>query len=408
MTAKNDSGEAKATPRGDFNLLGVKKDKKPKAKVFLVIGGGVLFLLIALTGIFLFTYKAMQANTAEKVDESKVKADAALNSVEVSDDELQKRREQILEARKQKEMEAANNPPPSSAAATATTTATATAAPAPPPPTAAYLRKLAGGILVKETGNSNQSGASDSGRTEPQQAEPVPSVLAAGGSTDGAATLDSSSNNTRGNLSDLTGTSYAATSAVMSPPRKYLLKRKSDLRCALYTGVKTDHPGFVKCILTQPLFSSDGSVILAEAGAELDGEQKVEIKPGQSSVFTTWTDLETAGGVRASLNALGTGPMGESGTEAYVDNHTGQKYSGAVMLSFIQDAFASAANATKKSSSTYSFDNSESNAENMATKALDNQINIPPTGYVLPGTVINVIVAQDIDFSTVFKTRKQK
>ncbi len=134
----------------------------------------------------------------------------------------------------------------------------------------------------------------------------------------------------------------------MSPERKYLLKRKSNLRCALYTGVKTDHPGFVKCILTQPLYSSDGSVILAEAGAELDGEQKVEIKPGQSSVFTSWTDLETSVGVRATLNALGTGAMGESGTNAYVDNHNGQRYGGAVMLSFIQDAFASAANSTKK------------------------------------------------------------
>ncbi|MGK7247414.1 TrbI/VirB10 family protein [Buttiauxella agrestis] len=100
--------------------------------------------------------------------------------------------------------------------------------------------------------------------------------------------------------------------------------------------------------------------------------------------------------------------MGESGTNAYVDNHYGQRFGGAVMLSFIQDAFASAANATQKSNSTYSFDNSESNAENMATKALDSSINIPPTGYVLPGTVINVIVAQDVDFSSVFKTRPQR
>jgi type IV secretion system protein VirB10 len=97
--------------------------------------------------------------------------------------------------------------------------------------------------------------------------------------------------------------------------------------------------------------------------------------------------------------------MGESGTEAYVDNHTAQKYSGAVMLSFIQDAFATGANLTKRNNSTYSFDNSESNAESMASKALDSNINIPPTGYVLPGTVINVVVAQDVDFSSVFKTR---
>ena len=41
----------------------------------------------------------------------------------------------------------------------------------------------------------------------------------------------------------------------------------------------------------------------------------------------------------------------------------------------------------------------------MASKVLDANINIAPTGYVKPGTVINVIVAQDIDFSSVYTTR---
>lgn len=222
---------------------------------------------------------------------------------------------------------------------------------------------------------------------------------------DSSGTLASPVDNTRGNLSNLTGTSYVKAKAYSAPDPKFLLKRKKIIRCSLYTAVKTDHPGFVKCILTQPLYSADGSVVLAEAGSELDGEQKVELRPGQSSVFTTFTELDTAAGVRADLNALGTGAMGESGTEAYIDNHYGQRFGGAVMLSFIQDAFATAANSTQKNNSSFSFDNSESNAESMATKALDSSINIPPTGYVLPGTVINVIVAQDIDFSTVFKTR---
>ncbi|CAH0296225.1 hypothetical protein WB66_23510 [bacteria symbiont BFo1 of Frankliniella occidentalis] len=396
MTSNNAGGDSKA-PRGDFNLLGVKKDKKPKAKVYMVICGGVIFLLIALFAIFFFAYRAMEANSTEKVDESKVKADPALSSKVSDDDELQKRRKQILENRKQEEKK--QQPPPAAAA-----TAPLPAKPEPPPPSAAYLRKLGGGVLVQESDKGSGSG-SQQGVAPAEQPEPTPAVNTV--DVDSGTAMAGGADNTRGSLSDLGGTHYAATAAYMSPPRKFLLKRKSNLRCALYTGVKTDHPGFVKCILTQPLYSSDGSVILAEKGAELDGEQKVEMKAGQSSVFTTWTDMETAGGVRASLNGLGTGAMGESGTDAYMDNHYGQKFGGAVMLSFIQDAFASAANATKKNSSTYSFDNSESNAENMATKALDSSINIPPTGYVLPGTVINVIVAQDIDFSTVFKTRRQ-
>ncbi|ECY2548815.1 TrbI/VirB10 family protein [Salmonella enterica] len=406
MTENNESDDLfKNLPRGDFNLLGVKKDKKPKTKIILVIGGGVLFLFIAISSIFFFAYRAMQANNPNPVDETNVKADAALNSKPISDDELQKRRAEIL--RRKKEEEAKTPPQP---VQTTPAIVTATGKQEPPPPSAAYLRKLSGGITVQETGGG-QSASSSGDSSEQQSANTAvvaPEAAAALNQDSDSVGLGTPVDNSRGNLSNLRGTSYASTSAYMSPDRKFLLKRKSNLRCALYTGVKTDHPGFVKCILTQPLYSADGSVILAEAGAELDGEQKVEIKPGQSSVFTTWTDLETSVGVRASLNALGTGAMGESGTNAYVDNHYGQRFGGAVMLSFIQDAFASAANATKNNNSTYSFDNSESNAESMATKALDSSINIPPTGYVLPGTVINVIVAQDVDFSSVFKTRPQR
>lgn len=408
MSEKNNADDLPVNvPRGDFNLLGVKKDKKPRAKIFLVIGGGILFIILTIGIIFYSAYSAMNANKHDEIDESKVKPDAALAAKPITDDDLQKKRDLIIkqrqeEERKRKEQEEQSQQrKPSSPSGNA--------APEDAQPNQAYLRKLTGGVLVQNSGSGGSGSSSTaSGGSDPDEqrikayanAEPVtPDV-------DNGALLGTPKDNSRGSLSDLKGTSYAPTAAYLSPERKFLLKRKSNVRCALYTAVKTNHPGFVSCYLTQPLYSSDGRVILAESGAELNGEQKVEMRPGQSSVFTTWTDLETTVGVRANLNALGTGAMGESGTGAYVDNHYGERFGGAVMLSFIQDAFASAANATKKDNSTYSFDNSQSNAENMASKALENSINIPPTGYVLPGTVINVIVAQDIDFSSVFKTRK--
>lgn len=48
--------------------------------------------------------------------------------------------------------------------------------------------------------------------------------------------------------------------------------------------------------------------------------------------------------------------------------------------------------------------NSEQNTENMANKALESTIGIKPTAHILPGTVMTVIVARDIDFSSVLRT----
>ena len=55
----------------------------------------------------------------------------------------------------------------------------------------------------------------------------------------------------------------------------------------------------------------------------------------------------------------------------------------------------------------YTVNNSEQNVEDMASKALENSINIPPTGYLLPGTIMTVIITRDVDFSTVFTRRPE-
>ena len=39
----------------------------------------------------------------------------------------------------------------------------------------------------------------------------------------------------------------------------------------------------------------------------------------------------------------------------------------------------------------------------MATEALKNSINIPPTGYINQGSRINIIVARDVDFGSVYE-----
>ena len=41
----------------------------------------------------------------------------------------------------------------------------------------------------------------------------------------------------------------------------------------------------------------------------------------------------------------------------------------------------------------------------MAEIALENSINIQPTGYALQGQLVNILVARDIDFSSIYSVR---
>jgi type IV secretion system protein VirB10 len=403
--------------RGSFDLRSKRSGSGPKKSMFVIIGLVGLVGLAVLVGIWVMVYRHIAQNSS-KVDETTVKSDAALQVDRPADDSmanakqemLRRQQEQALKEQRDREREERERqqgdqkkPPPAPSGAPVRDPAPAQG----PQPLTAEQRKLAGGLVMTPMLQGvAASGATVSG-AQPNDGQPKTPAQGNrdAGQTDGGGLGLAS--RTRGSLSNLSGTGFTPTMAVLAPKGKYLLAHNTYTRCALYSEIVTDHPGLIECHLTDPLYSADGSTVIAEAGDKLTGEQSIEMKPGQVQIFTTWTELETQSGVRARLDSLGAGPMGASGTEGWIDNHYKERFGGAVMLSFLQDALQAAANTTQKSSGSggYTVNNSEQNVENMASKALENTINIPPTGHLNPGTVLTVIVARDIDFSMVFENR---
>ncbi|RMS11602.1 hypothetical protein ALP72_200031 [Pseudomonas coronafaciens pv. coronafaciens] len=419
------SESASTQARGAFDVRAKRTgDTQNKKTLYLGMAGLVLVGLLAIGGLWYFTISQMKT-TGSEVDETNVKKDATLDVNLGSDDSMKKAREAKLAADKAEEEKRARAERDRLAKeekdrkdAERGKTGQDHAASAPPPPGATgqppavvltpRQRKLGVELFVSSE-DSMGTGAADTKPQQPSSDQPSlpPSLLAdvQGGSSGDLG--GESSTRKRSSLSNLGGTTFAPAKAYLAPNRKYLVSHNTYTRCALYNEIISTHPGLVDCRLTDPLYSADGSTVIAEAGDKLTGEQTVQVGPGETSVFTTWTELETRSGARAKLDSLGAGPMGASGTEAWINRHYMQRFGGAVMLSFIQDALQAASNTTQKSSGSggYTVNNSEQNVESMANKALDSTINIPDTAHLLPGTVITVIVARDIDFSSVFENR---
>ena len=110
-----------------------------------------------------------------------------------------------------------------------------------------------------------------------------------------------------------------------------------------------------------------------------------------------------------NLDSPGTDPLGGSGMPGYVNKHFVERFGAAILLSVIDDAFATAANLTQRShdNQTIVYQNTSSTANNMATEALKNTINIPPTLYKNQGERINVLVARDLSFEGVYDVRPE-
>jgi len=93
----------------------------------------------------------------------------------------------------------------------------------------------------------------------------------------------------------------------------------------------------------------------------------------------------------------------------YVNRHFAERFGAAILLSMIDDAFATAANLAQKSrdNQTIVYQSTSSSANDMATEALRHTINIPPTLYKNQGERINVLVARDLSFEGVYDVRRE-
>ncbi|WP_394213479.1 TrbI/VirB10 family protein [Enterovibrio calviensis] len=201
------------------------------------------------------------------------------------------------------------------------------------------------------------------------------------------------------------GSAFATGSAAVRDPysRDFLLLNGTTIPCVLETEIISDYSGFVKCRVTQDIYSTTGAILLVEKGSSVSGTQKVAMTQGKTRVFTSWASIETPEGVSVRIDSLGAGPRGASGTGAWIDNHYAQRFGGAVMLSLIDDALATIANNSGSSGSQLVVSNTTDNAGNMASEALKASIDIPPTAYVNIGTRLNILIVRDIDMSSVYR-----
>ncbi|MCY1271822.1 Bacterial conjugation TrbI-like protein [compost metagenome] len=394
--------------RGSFDLRPTRPKKSGQTKLYAMLGGIVVLAVAGLVWVWSAVLGGVSTHT-NAVDETTVVADAALQRGQADDESLDKLQARKLQQMQKEEDDKArlaaqqeekastqtsaqptSKPAEREAAATSTRTKASSSNAKDNRPTPAQ-RRMAGGVVIQAAGGNSRSASKVTTDEEEQD-------KAAAGSDE------------RGSLGNLGGTRFASTKAKPAPDGTYLLAHNTYARCALYTEIITDNPALIECRLTDPLYSANGQTVIADAGARLFGEQRVSIKSGQQRVFTAWTEMEANNGtekpVRVRLDSLGAGPMGASGTQAWIDNHWSERFGASLMLSLFQDVMQGVSNTTQKSSNDgYTVNNSERNVESMAEKALDSTINIPPTGYILPGTVMTVIVARDIDFSTVYQNR---
>jgi type IV secretion system protein VirB10 len=199
-------------------------------------------------------------------------------------------------------------------------------------------------------------------------------------------------------------TAATAAQAQLLPATRFLLPKGAFIDCTLETAIDSTLPGMTTCITAADTFGADGKVVLLERGSKLVGETRGQVQQGQARVFVVWTEARTPTGVTVPLDSPGTDELGRSGLPGQVEHHFWERFGAAILISVIDAAVqvgVQAANHSGGGAVIYA----PSASQDAATEILKNTVNIPPTVVKRNGDRIQVLVARDLDFRSVYELR---
>jgi len=201
----------------------------------------------------------------------------------------------------------------------------------------------------------------------------------------------------------LTPSVTASTRAQVLATRRFVIPKGNFVDCTLETAINSELPGLATCITAFDIFGADGKVVLIERGSKLVGESRGQVAQGMKRVFILWSEARTPTGVVVQLASPGTDELGRSGVTGTVDSHFWARFGAAIMVSIIDGAVQTAVASQERTGSAVIVN--PQGSQQILDEVLRSTINIPPTININQGSRIQVIVARDVDFRSVYELR---
>jgi len=253
-------------------------------------------------------------------------------------------------------------------------------------------RRLSGGVFARVSGPST-------GQPAPAGSFPTDGDLGASASPQRQTSSDAESSL----QALLRPSATAAVQARVLPNTRFLLPKGAFIDCTLETAIDSTLPGMTTCVTAADTFGADGKVVLLERGSKLVGETRGQVQQGQARVFVVWTEARTPLGVVVPLDSPGTDELGRAGMPGQVERHFWERFGAAMLISVVNGAVQAGVQAANHSGGGIIY--APSTSQDVMTEVLRSTINIAPTIVKNNGDRIQVMVARDLDFRSVYELR---
>jgi type IV secretory pathway VirB10-like protein len=167
----------------------------------------------------------------------------------------------------------------------------------------------------------------------------------------------------------------------------------------LETAIDSDLPGSVRAVVSRDVRGFDGAQVLIPRGSHLIGQYRSAAAIGQKRAFVVWSRIITPAGVSIDVGSPATDELGRGGLAGKADEHFFERFGASILLSVISAGVDAAGRSN--GNTTELVIGSANQANQVASIALQKQIDIPTTIRIPQGAAVQVSVARDLDFSGV-------
>jgi type IV secretion system protein VirB10 len=169
------------------------------------------------------------------------------------------------------------------------------------------------------------------------------------------------------------------------------------IQAVMETALDSSLPGQTRAIISEDVFSYDGSRLLIPRGSRLIGRYRSGIEIAQKRVTIAWDRIVLPNNQTVQISSFGGDELGRSGVTGFVDTRFDERFGSAALISIISAAPSVAAAQVEDETTADVLEDVGDDLADATDSVIGEYLSIGPVIYVDQGARVTVMVDRDLE-----------
>lgn len=169
------------------------------------------------------------------------------------------------------------------------------------------------------------------------------------------------------------------------------------IQAVMETAIDSSLPGQTRAIISEDVFSYDGTRLLIPRGSRLIGRYRSGIEIAQRRVTIAWDRIILPNNQTVQISSFGGDELGRSGVSGFVDSRFGERFGSAALISIISAAPSAVAAQVEDETAADVLEDVGDDLADATDSVIGEYLSIGPVIYVDQGARVTVMVDRDLE-----------